>query len=92
MSPLWKESTFECHVFRKFSPQSLQSWILLTLREHAQMLSQLQMVLLMHFVGVYSQTCYTECLKEPTGDTTIVNMMVVDAISDPALALVPGMA
>ena len=56
------------------------------------MLSQLHMMISMHFVGVYSQTCHTECLKEATGDTTIVNIMVVDAISDPFLALVPRMA
>ena len=40
------------------------------------MLSHLQLVLLMHFVGVYSQTCYTECLNQPTSDATTVNIMV----------------
>ena len=44
----------------------------------------------LHFVGVYSQTCYTECLKEATGDATIVNIMVVDAISDPFLLSYQG--
>ena len=41
------------------------------------MLSHLQLVLLMHFVGVYSQTCYTECLTT-SGDATDVNIMVPD--------------
>ena len=54
------------------------------------MLSQLKIVLLMHFVGVYSQTCYTECLKEATGDTTIVNIIVLDDISDPVLPSYQG--
>ena len=54
------------------------------------MLSHLQMVLLMHVLEVYSQTCHTESLKEATSGTTIVNMMVVDALSDPILFLYQG--
>ena len=46
------------------------------------MLSHLQFVLLMHFVGVYSQTCYTECLTTTAGDTTDVNIMVLDGSTD----------
>ena len=42
------------------------------------MLSHLQLVLLMHFVEVYSQTCYTECLTTTAGDATDVNIMVPD--------------
>ena len=47
------------------------------------MLSHLQLVLLMHFVGVYSQTCFTECLTTTTGDATTVNIMVNDGSFDP---------
>ena len=46
------------------------------------MLSHLQLVLLMHFVGVYSQTCYTECLTTTAGDATDVNIMVPDGSED----------
>ena len=42
------------------------------------MLSHLQLALLTHFVQVYSQTCYTECLSRSTGDTTAVNVMILD--------------
>ena len=46
------------------------------------MLSYLQFVLLMHFLQVYLQTCYTECLSLSTGDTTAVNGMIFDGSRD----------
>ena len=46
------------------------------------MLSHLQLALLMPFVQVYSQTCYTECLSRSTGDTTAVNVMILDGSND----------
>ena len=42
------------------------------------MFSHLQLALLMHFVQVKSQTCYTECLSRSTGDTTAVNVVILD--------------
>ena len=54
----------KCRVSWQLSFQISPTQFLSTWGQH------LQLMLLMHFVQVYSQTCYTECLKISVGDIT----------------------